>query len=73
MRSREEHLAWCKSRALEYVDRGDTTEALGSMFSDLRKHPDLADHSAIELGFLMMLGGQLSDPDAARKFIEGFN
>jgi hypothetical protein len=38
--TRDEHLAWCKKRALEYVDAGDLTNAVASMGSDLKKHPD---------------------------------
>lgn len=71
--TRADHLAWCKKRALEYVDRGDTNQAFASMTSDLNKHPDTEGHSAIELGFMMLMGGHLSTPDEMRKFIEGFN
>ena len=38
--TRDEHLAWCKRRALEYVDAGDLTHAVASMASDLKTHPD---------------------------------
>src|SRR6476660_9902729 len=38
--TRDEHLAWCKRRALEYVDAGDLTRAVASMTSDLKTHPD---------------------------------
>lgn len=70
--TRDEHLAWAKKRALEYVDR-DPAGAMASMVSDLRKHPELANHSAIEIGGMMMLSGFLSSPHEARRFIEGFN
>ena len=36
----DEHLAWCKRRALEYADAGDLTHAVASMASDLKTHPD---------------------------------
>jgi hypothetical protein len=38
--SREEHLAWCKKRALEYLDDGDINSAIASMISDLARHPE---------------------------------
>ena len=44
--TRDEHLAWCKQRALEYADRGDTTNAVASMMSDLGKHPETENHGA---------------------------
>lgn len=71
--SRAEHLAWCKTRALEYVERGDMPQAFASMASDLSKHPETANHGAIELGFMMLMGGHLENPSEMRRFIEGFN
>ena len=71
--TRAEHLAWAKGRALQYLDVGDITNALGSMISDLRKHDELRDHSAIELGAMMLFGGMLNRTDDVRRFIEGFN
>ena len=38
--TRAEHLAWCKRRAMEYVDAGDLSNAVASMGSDLSKHPE---------------------------------
>jgi len=64
---------WCKKRALEYVERGDTTNAYASMASDLRKHPDTETHPAIMLGMQLMMIGDLSSPDKMRNFIKGFN
>jgi hypothetical protein len=71
--TRSEHLAWCKKRALEYVDKGDTTAAYSSMVSDMRKHDDLKDHSAIQLGLMLMVSGDLQTPIKMRDFINGFN
>lgn len=44
--NRDEHVAWCKTRALAYVDAGDLNNAFASMCSDLRKHPDTARRDA---------------------------
>lgn len=71
--TRAEHLAWCKKRALEYVDADDLNQAWASMASDLRKHDETQNHAAIELGMMMLFNGQLGTADAMRKFIEGFN
>ncbi len=71
--TREEHLAWCKKRAHEYLDRGDTTNALTSMASDLGKHPETEGHPGINLGMMMLMTGNLNDPREARRFIDGFN
>ena len=71
--TRQEHLDWCKKRALEYCNRGDTMNALTSMFSDLEKHPETAGHPGIKLGVQLMMIGSLSTEAEARHFIEGFN
>lgn len=70
--TRDEHMAWCKQRALEYVDR-DPTGAWASMVSDLGKHPETQGHAAVELGMMMLMSGHLSAPAEMKRFIEGFN
>lgn len=71
--TRTEHMAWAKERALEYVDAGDLTNAFRSLTSDLQKHPDTADHGAIELGMMLLMAGHLSTTHDMRDFIEGCN
>lgn len=73
MKPREEHLKWCKERALEYVDKGELSGAYASMVSDLNKHPETANHPALELGMMLMATGNLSTAKDMKKFIEGFN
>ena len=38
--TKEEHLVWCKERALEYLVKGEIWNAVTSMLSDLGKHPE---------------------------------
>jgi len=71
--TRQEHINWCKQRALEYVEAGDFSQAYSSMVSDLRKHPETENHAAIELGMMMLITGHLNTKNEMRKFIEGFN
>jgi len=71
--TRHEHLRWCKERALEYVDCGDVDHAFASMASDLSKHPETQGHSAIKLGMMLIMNGNLNTVDEMRKFIDGFN
>jgi hypothetical protein len=73
MKTRAEHLAWCKQRALEYVERGDTVEALTSMGSDLDKHPETAGHPGTMIGMKLLMIGALATREQMRHFIEGFN
>lgn len=69
---RTEHLAWCKRRALEYVEAGDLSSAVASMGSDLRKHPEMDDHATAMLTLIGMMEIQ-NGPAAVRRWIEGFN
>lgn len=71
--TRAEHLQWCKDRALEYADKGDLKNAMASMISDLRKYPETSSHSAIELGVMLLMAGQLNTQYQMKDFIEGFN
>lgn len=74
MMTRDEHLEWCKKRALEYLDAGDLNNAFTSMLSDLNKHPELENHPGklIGVGF-MMLPGWISNERELRRWIVGFN
>ncbi len=71
--TRDEHLAWCKQRALEYVDAGDLDEAFASMLSDLGKHPETVTHSGKQLGIMLKMRGYLNTAAEMRKFIKDFN
>ena len=51
--TRDQHLARCKSRALEHVGAGDLRQAVAGMASDLKTHPD-TDNPA--LNGLAMIG-----------------
>ena len=73
MRTRDEHLEWCKQRAREYVDAGDLANAVASMSSDLNKHPETAFKAGnavlLRLGMMYYAEG---DPVAIRRWIDGF-
>jgi hypothetical protein len=70
MKSREEHLAWCKTRAMEYWRAGDLENAVTSMGSDLDKHPETkCNPSLLALGIMYITD---SDYDGVKRWIEGF-
>lgn len=69
--SRDEHLQWCKDRAIEYLP--DTQQAFASFMSDMRKHEETENHSALILMGKMFFAGHLGSAFAMKKFIEGFN
>lgn len=73
MRTREEHLAWCKERALAYIDRGQINEGLTSMMSDMSKHPETAWPEGDILTVQLMMIGALSTISEARKHVLGYN
>lgn len=73
MRTREEHLRWCKERALEYIDKGDIQEGIASMLSDMRKHEETKSPTLDQLAMMMLMSGQLNSIPKAREFINGYN
>ena len=52
MKTRDEHLAWCKQRALKIFASGDSGGAIASMLRDLQKSEDGAMFDAGELAML---------------------
>lgn len=71
--NRQEHLEWCKERAIEYVERGEIKDAFASFQSDMRKHKETAYHKGLKLMTDLFMGGQLNKPSEMKKCIEGFN
>ncbi len=71
--NRQQHLDWCKKRALGYVEAGNLQNAYTSMASDMLKHEKTANHIGLELGMVMLLSGHLSTAKSMREFIEDFN
>lgn len=71
--NREQHLKWCKDRALEYVDAGDNPNAFASFQSDMTKHEETKGHKALQLGTMLLLGGHLETPKGMKEWIIGFN
>jgi len=67
--NRAEHLEWCKQRALEYVDSGDLQQAFASFQSDMTRHPETDGHKALQLGTMLLIGGQLSTTQQMRNWI----
>lgn len=72
--TREEHLKWCKERAIQEMDYyNDPNKAIISMMSDLRKHPETNKEALTSLCGMMLLGRQIETRQDAIKFIDGFN
>jgi len=74
MRTREEHLEWCKERAREYLDRGDLANAVASMGSDMDKHPEtrMAGEKMGMLMYVAMIRITEGDVRGVREWVEGF-
>jgi hypothetical protein len=68
--TRDEHLAWCKERALEYLDRGELASAVASMGSDMTKHPETRMNEGMTV--LGMMYVMQADRQGLRRWIEGF-
>ena len=72
MRSRDEHLEWSKEQARRYLNRGEAANAITSMLSDLRRHPELKG-IAEKLTIMGLLYAANNDLREASLFVEGFN
>lgn len=74
--SREEHIQWVKERALNELNAdpygSGPQNALTSVMSDLRDHPETENHAGIEFTMMLMMSGHLDSADHVRKHIEGF-
>ena len=68
--NRDEHLAWCKGRALEYLDQHDVKNAIASMMSDMKEHPETPVPDAIATLGIMIATKE--DEVGARRWIVGF-
>jgi hypothetical protein len=75
MRTREEHLKWCKDRAIQeydfYQGADKQRNGLTSMMSDLRKHPETASPTLQALVTMQMLKPMTRQQFV--NFIDGFN
>ena len=69
-RTAEDHMIWCKERALDEVKKGALSAAWASMASNLRKHPETAEQPRD----VMIMGMTVSShgADAVRRWREGF-
>lgn len=74
-KTKAQHLAWCKERALEYVEKDSVSEAMASFASDMGKHPEtqevFATMMVLSMAALMQDTTQ-GGTDNTRSFIEGF-
>lgn len=73
MKTRDEHLAWCKERALQILESGDMPGAVASMISDLEKY----DKPLYDTKTMTLLSADgiffRNTPDRVKNWIEGFN
>jgi len=72
----DEHLAWCKKRAHEYLERGELLDAVTSMSSDVTKHPNGPKAGTPAVAMLMLVGAmsaQQGDIREVRRWIDGWH
>ena len=70
MRTREEHLEWCKERARVYLNEGDLANAVASMASDMEKHPECGVNAYLDMAAMLHVTNY--DERAVRRWVEGF-
>lgn len=72
MRTREEHLQFCKDRAHEYLAEGDLPNAVTSMLSDLQRHPETRFQEENPLVMFGLMAAMNNNREEVRRFIDGF-
>lgn len=72
MNNKQEQIDFAKRRALLYVEHGRLSEALSSIYSDLKGHPETRNHPAIHQGFMLQMQGRLETENQIRLFIQEF-
>lgn len=71
--TREEHLKWCRERAIQDMDYyKDPTKGLISMASDLRKHPETNHESLTSLCLAQVIINPKITRQQVIDFIDGF-
>lgn len=72
--TREEHLKWCKKRAIEEMDFcKDPMKGIISMMSDLRKHPETNSEALVSLCAMQLLVNPKMTRQQVINFLNGFN
>ena len=78
--TREEHLKWCKERAIQEYDfyaKNDPASAvrngITSMMSDIGKHPETSSDSLVALCTMQLMSRPRMSRQEFVSFINGFN
>ncbi len=70
--TREEHIKWCKDRAIQQMEFShDPKQGVVSMMSDIRKHPETNSEVLQSLCMMTLMGP--CNERSVREFINGFN
>lgn len=72
--TREEHLKWCKERAIAEMDfYKDASKGIISLMSDLGKHPETDSEALITLCTVQLITKPYMSRQEAIDFIDGFH
>jgi|HubBroStandDraft_6_1064221.scaffolds.fasta_scaffold96530_1 hypothetical protein len=70
MRTREDHLEWCKQRARKHLDKSDLKNAVTGMADDLAKHRETGCNPFLLIAG--MVAAHNGDFEGVRRWVEGF-
>jgi hypothetical protein len=76
--TREEHIKWCKQRAIEEFDYYPKfpealRNGLTSMMSDINKHPGTRSDALQSLCLMQLMGNRINSRQEFVNFINGFH
>jgi len=75
MKTREEHLQWCKDQAFSFIGKDKLSKCLESLFHNFELHPGTKNHPKIGEIFRLMSpptathAPQLDTPEKMRRYI----
>ena len=72
MKSRDEHLEFCKKRAHAYAERGELLDAVTSMLSDMEKHDETKLGLRSPLATAALMWAAAGDHANVVRWIDGF-
>jgi hypothetical protein len=72
MMTRDQHVAWCKRRALIYLENCLVGSAVASMWLDLGKHPEISIRASSPFILAGVRFAAADDRSALRRWIKGY-
>lgn len=68
--SKDQHIKWCRERALRMLGCQRPLMVLTELLSNLRSHPETRNHAAIDAAHKLLVQGKLRSKESVQYFVE---